>query len=117
MPHGLTISRSAHPVVPRLFAHLTRGLMPIEVRGDVQWLVNRTTTGWMVTLLNQAGQAKPQQGITPTDYRENRSVTIVSRVPVTTAKDRLLPDDVLAVKENRVTLEVPAGGVRVIELK
>jgi hypothetical protein len=117
VPHGLSISRQAHPAVPRLFAHLTRGLMPIEVRGDVQWLVNRTSTGWMVTLLNQAGQAKPQQGITPTDYRENRSVTIVAKVPVTTAKDRLLPDDVLAVKANHVTLEVPAGGVRVIELK
>ena len=117
VPHGLTIARDAHPTVPRLFAHLTRGLMPIEVRGDVQWLVNRTNTGWMVTLLNQAGQVKPQQGITATDYRENRTVTITARVPVTTARDRLLPDDVIAVKENRVTVEVPAGGVRVIELK
>jgi hypothetical protein len=117
VPHGLTITRNIHSVVPRLFAHLTRGLMPLEVRGDVQWLVNRTNTGWMVTLLNPAGQAKPQHGITPTDYRENRMVTISARVPIAMARDRLLPDDAIAVKENRVTLEVPAGGVRVIELK
>lgn len=117
VPHGLTLSRQAHPVLPRLFAHLSRGLMPIEVRGDVQWLVNRTSAGWMITLLNPAGQAKPQQGITPTDYRENRAIEIVSRVPIRTARDRLLPDDVLTVHENRVKLEVPAGAVRIIELK
>ena len=46
--------------------------MPVEVQGEVEWLVNRTPDAWLVTLLNPAGQAKPQHGITPTDYRENR---------------------------------------------
>lgn len=113
---GLGIDQMAHPVLPRLFAHLTRGLMPIEVRGDVNWLVNRAPTGWMVTLLNPAGQDKPQQGITPTDYRQNRAVTIVSHVPFRAARDRLLPDEILSIQTNRVLLEVPAGGVRIIEL-
>ena len=117
VPHGLTIGRQAHPVLPRLFAHLTRGLMPVEVRGDVEWLVNKNAAGWMITLLNPAGAAKPQQGITPTDYRENRRVTISAKMPIKSAVDRLLPDDPLTVKENSVTLEVPAGAVRIIELK
>jgi len=104
-------------VLPGLFAHLTRGLMPIEVRGDVNWLVNRTQTGWVVTLLNPAGQDKPQQGITPTDYRQNRRVEIVSHVPVTTARDRLLPDEPLKVESGAVKLEVQAGGVRLVDLR
>ena len=91
--------------------------MPIEVDGDVEWLVNRNETGWMVTLLNPAGQDKPQQGITPTDYRENRKVTIRAKMAVTSASDRLLTTDSLKVVDNTVSLEVPAGGVRVIELK
>jgi len=117
VPHGLSIGRQAIPVVARLFAHLSRGLMPVEVDGDVQWLVNRTSKGWVVTLMNPAGQDKPQQGITATDYRENRPVTIKARVPITAAHDRLLKTDVLTVKDNRVALEVPAGAVRIIELR
>lgn len=117
VPRGLGIDRQALPVVARLLAHLSRGLMPIEVRGDVEWLVNRTTTGWTVTLLNPAGQLKPQQGILPTDTRENRMVTIKAFVPIKTARDRLLPTDRLEVKEGSVNCEVTAGGVRVIELR
>lgn len=117
VPYGLSLSRQAVPVVARLLAHLTRGLMPVEVEGDVEWLVNRTGKGWVVTLLNPAGQVKPQQGITPTDSRENRIVTIQSHVPIQAARDWLQADDALMVRQNAVRLEVPAGGVRIIELQ
>ena len=117
VPHGLGIDRRAVPVVARLVAHLSRGLMPVEVAGDVEWLVNRTTRGWAVTLLNPAGQDKPQQGMTPTDYRQNRPVTIRSHVPVKVARDLLLADEPLSVEANSVRCQVLAGGVRIIELE
>jgi hypothetical protein len=103
------------------------------VQGDVEWLVNKTGTGWAVTLMNPAGQDKPQHGITPTDYRKNRTVTIRGRVPFKSARDRLLPDDALRVVNDsassaltqgstvpfvsEVRVEVPAGSVKIIELK
>jgi len=117
VPRGLGIDKNVHPAVPRLLAHLSRGLMPVEVRGEVEWLVNRSQSGWLVTLMNPAGQAKPQHGITPTNYHENKPVTIQLHCPVTTARDRLLPTDPLAVANGTVQLEVPAGSVRIIELK
>lgn len=117
VPRGLGIDRRATPMVARLFAHLTRGLMPVEVEGEVEWMVNRGAKGWLVTLLNPAGAEKPQQGITPTDYRLNKTVVIKSRVPVSEARDRLLPTDRLVVRGNRVETVVQAGAVRVVELK
>jgi len=117
VPRGLGIDRRAVPVVARLLAHLTRGLMPVEIEGDVEWMVNRTQTGWAVALMNPAGQLKPQHGIMPTDFRENRTVTIRSRVPVKSARDWLLSSERLVVQENAVRCEVPAGAVRIIELK
>jgi hypothetical protein len=117
VPHGMAITKSAVPVLPRLFAHLTRGLMPIEVQGEVEWLVNRGEKNWIVTLLNPRGQAKPQQGITPTDYREDRTVKIVGHVPIRSARDWLLPDARLEVADGQVRCEVPAGGVRIVEVE
>jgi hypothetical protein len=80
-------------------------------------MLNRTKAGWLVTLFNPAGQAKPQQGITPTDYRENRKVTIRVARPVASTSDWLFPDESLAVKDGVLDLTVLAGSVRVIELK
>jgi len=117
VPYGLSITRQAVPVLARLMAHLTRGLMPVEVEGDVEWMVNRGGAGWLVTLLNPAGQAKPQQGITPTDFRENRTVAVRSHLPFSQARDRLLSADSFPVRENTVQCEVPAGGVRILELR
>jgi hypothetical protein len=117
VPRGLSIGKQAHPMLARLIAHLSRGLMPIEVDGDVQWLLNRTNAGWAVTLINPAGQQKPQQGITPTDFRENRAVRIRSKVPIESAIDLLLPSDTLNIREGSLECEVPAGGVRIIRLK
>ena len=117
VPHGLGIDRQVHPAFPRLLAHLTRDLLPIEVDGGVEWILNRQKDGWAVTLLNPAGDVKPQHGMLPTDFTQNKVVTIRSKVPVKTAADFLLPTDKLTVKENAVTLTVQAGAVRIIELR
>ena len=69
-----------------------------------------------ITLLN-CGRDKPQQGITPTDYRQNRPVTIQALVPIKTARDLLSADEPLTVENGGVRCEVLAGGVRIIELE
>jgi hypothetical protein len=116
VPQGLGIDKSAHPVVARLMAHLTSGQTPVRVDGDVEWMLNRTATGWIVTLFNPAGQDKPQQGITPTDYRQNRTVTIRTTRPIAAATDWLAPGDAMIVKDGELKLTVLAGSVRVVEL-
>ncbi len=117
VPRGLGIDKNVHPVLPRLIAHLSRGQMPLEVSGEVEWLVNRAPDKWLVTLMNPQGQDKPQHGITPTDYRKNKQVTIRCRVPAKQARDRLLPEDIWPVVDGVISLEVPAGGVRIVEVK
>src|SRR6185369_5736141 len=36
VPRGLGVTKTAIPVVARLLAHVSRGLMPVEVEGDVE---------------------------------------------------------------------------------
>ncbi len=114
---GLGIDGRAIPVVAKLMAGLTRNMMPVEVSGDVQWLLNRSQDGWLVTILNPAGQAKPQQGITPTDYSQNKTVQIRCSFPVGSARDRLMPNDAMQINGNTINCTAPAGGVRIIEVK
>ena len=120
VPRGLTVSGSLHPVSALLLAHLGRDQMPIEVDGAVEWLVNRGEDAWFVTLLNPAGQAKPQQGITPTDYRQNKTVTVRAHFPVRAVTDWLDTEISLVGEragESKFSIEVPAGGVRVLEIR
>jgi hypothetical protein len=117
VPYGLGLDRTAMPIVARLFAHLTRGLMPVEVDGEVEWSVNKTNDGWLVTLLNPAGELKPQQGLVPTDFNATRTVTIRSQMPLKTARDRLQGSESLVLNGNTASGGVPAGGVRSIELR
>jgi len=121
VPRGLGIDGAAVPAVARLLSQLTQDLMPVAVRGEVEWLVNRTRTGWVVALLNPAGQAKPQQGVTPTDHRQTKRVVVLSKAPVASASDWLDPDLGITPRGDgsgsAVELTVPAGGVRVLELK
>jgi len=117
VPYALGIDQEPIPVLARLVAHATRGLLPIQVAGDVEWSLNRSQDGWMLTLLNAAGQLKPQQGIYPTDFGENRTLTVTARFPIKSVRDRLLESDPFEVKDNAFTCIVPAGGVRILEIK
>ncbi len=117
VPYALGVDKQVVPFAAGLFLRLTRGLMPVEVDGDVQWLVNRSKDGWLVTLINSAGVHKCQQGIAPTDFRENRTVRIHAHEPITAAHDRLLETDRFDVADNSVSVLVPAGAVRIMEVR
>ena len=74
---GLGIDQRPVPLLPLLMRHLTPGLLPIRVSGDIEWAVNRLDNGgWLVTLLNNRGVMKPQHGVLPTDYRQAQTVRI-----------------------------------------
>jgi hypothetical protein len=116
---GLGVDRQASPIVARLIAHLSRGLMPVEVRGRVEWMVNQTEQGYLVTIINPAGQNKPQQGIVPTDYRANQEATIVTSVPIKKAEFLLgdtTPPSIGKEQPSQIRLTIPAGGVRIVSL-
>src|SRR5262249_41603629 len=74
IPRGLGIDGAAVPLVGLLLANARQGLLPLEVEGEVEWLLNRTDKGWLVALFNPAGSNKPQHGVQPTDYAQKRSV-------------------------------------------
>jgi hypothetical protein len=107
---------AAHALV-----HLLAEATPVSVRGDVQHLVNRTPAGWVVTLFNNDGVDKPQQGMARVDRRAVRPVTLGLRAKEIASAREWTAEAALAVTRDgqgraAVSLDVPPGGVRVVEL-
>lgn len=88
--------------------------------GEVEWLLNRTAKGWVVTLLNPAGSNKPQHDVVPTDHTQSRKVKIRGEGKWAKATE-WFEDATLKVEAGQegssVEITVPAGGVRIVELQ
>ncbi len=109
------------PFAAHLLAHLATDATPVRVEGDVEYLVNRNSRGWVVTLFNDKGVFKPQQGLAEVDRKAIVSVTLSLRgKPIAQASD-WTSDKQLEIAahngENSVKLSIPAGGIAVVELQ
>ena len=121
VPDLLGLDERIAPPAAHALVHLLAQTTPVRVEGDVQHLVNRTPTGWAVTLINNDGVDKPQQGMARVDRRAARTVTLGLRAPEIASAREWTTEAPLAVTKDgqgraAVTLEVPPGGVRVVEL-
>ena len=113
---GIGINEEPTPLLALVMKHVTDGVLPIRVDGDVEWALNKLENGrWLVTILNNRGINKPQHGVLPTDYTQAQTVTIRSSAPVKTSREWITQNDT---KWNGATtsITVPAGAVRMIEV-
>ena len=104
-----------------MLAHLATDATPVKVEGDVEYLVNRNSRGWVVTLFNDNGVFKPQQGLAQVDRNAVVSVTLSLRgQPIARASD-WTSDKQLEIAshngESSVRVSIPAGGIAIVELQ
>jgi hypothetical protein len=108
------------PFAAHLLAHVFAGATPIKVRGDVEYLINRSNKGWIVTLFNNNGVLKPQQGLAQVD--RSAYVTATISLPSSQIENAIewLSEESLEVKdqggEKTVTLKIAPGGISIVEL-
>lgn len=76
VPDLLGLDERLVPLAAHLFAHLFPNASPVKVRGDVEYLINRTERGWVVTLINNNGVFKPQQGMAKIERGAVESVVV-----------------------------------------
>jgi hypothetical protein len=109
------------PFAAHLLAHVFADATPIKVRGDVEYLVNRNENGWVITLFNNNGVFKPQQGLAQVDRSANVTATIaLAGQPIQKVLDWTNEKEV-AVRnqggENGVTVTIAPGSLAIIELR
>ncbi|HYR76348.1 MAG TPA: hypothetical protein VEM96_10950 [Pyrinomonadaceae bacterium] len=121
VPHLLGEDERLLPFVAHLLAHLAADATPVRVAGDVEYLINRNSRGWVVTLFNDNGVFKPQQGLAQVDRSANVNVTIGLRGAGILSAVEWTADQTLSVTRktgasDSVTLNIAAGGIAVVEL-
>jgi hypothetical protein len=101
--------------------HLAAEATPVKVDGDVEYMINRTARGWVVTVFNDSGVFKPQQGMAEVDRSASVNVTISLRGSGISNANEWMSDRELTVKKqagsDSVTLNIAAGGIAVVELR
>ncbi|MBA3323047.1 MAG: hypothetical protein H0T45_16610 [Pyrinomonadaceae bacterium] len=122
IPDLLGLDERITPIAAHLLTHLLADVTPLQIRGEIQHLVNRTPTGWVVTLINNRGVYKPQQGLARVERDEAADVSIALRGnhKIERANEWTTETEV-EVKRNsggpdQLAVRVPPGGVRIVEL-
>ena len=109
------------PFVAHVLAHLAGEATPVKVEGDVEYMINRTARGWVVTLFNDNGVFKQQQGMAEVDRKASVDVTISLRGSGIANASEWTSERSLTVKKqgasDSVTLNIAAGGIAVVELR
>jgi len=105
-----------------MLSHLFANATPLKVKGDVEYLVNRTEHGWVVTLFNNNGVFKSQQGLARVDRSANVTATIRLNGQDFAAAQEWISDRTLEVKKEpdgpgSVTVEIAPGGIAIVELR
>lgn len=121
LPDLLGLDERLTPFAAHALAHLFEGATPVNVRGDVQYMMSRTARGWVVTLFNNLGVTKHQQGMAQVDRQAGVEAMIDLRGRgLTRAREwtQDVPLEVVSVKPDvdGVRARIAPGGVAVVEL-
>jgi hypothetical protein len=102
------------PFAAHTLAHVFADAAPVKVTGDVEYLINRTANGWVVTLLNNNGVFKPQQGMAQVDRSAYVTVTISGQIR---SANEWISETALKIENGKATLQIPPGGLAIVEIQ
>jgi hypothetical protein len=109
------------PFVAHLLAHVFADAAPVKLRGDVEYLINRNENGWVITLFNNNGVFKPQQGMAQVDRSAYVTATIsLPGQKIQNAVDWITEKELeikTANKLDGVTVSIAPGAIAIIELR
>jgi hypothetical protein len=121
LPDLLGEDERVTPFAAHMLAHIFADAAPLKVRGDVEYLINRNSEGWLVTLINNNGVYKPAQGMAQVDRSAVVTATIsIASEEIKTATDWVSEKSIEVKSEpggSRASVSIPPGGVSIVQLK
>ena len=109
------------PFAAHMLAHVFSDATPIRVDGDVEYLINRTDSGWVVTLFNNNGVLKPQQGLAQVDRSAYVNATIKVGTQKLQSASEWISDKPLNLQTQSgsqiLNVQLAPGGIAIVELR
>jgi hypothetical protein len=100
-----------------MLAHVFADAVPVKVTGDVEYLINRTANGWIVTMLNSNGVFKTQQGMAQVDRSAYVNVTIALTGQQIQSATEWTSDTTVKVERGNLNLQIAPGSLAIVELR
>jgi hypothetical protein len=100
-----------------MLAHVFADAVPVKVVGDVEYLINRTASGWIVTMFNNNGVFKPQQGMAQVDRSAYVNVTITLPGQQIQTATEWTSDTPLKVEKGNLNVQIAPGSLAIVELR
>jgi hypothetical protein len=115
LPDLLGEDERVTPFAAHMLAHLFADATPVKVSGDVEYLINRSANSWVVTLLNNNGVFKTQQGMAQVDRSAYVTATIGLRNGQIQSATEWTSDR--ALNPQNLALQIAPGGIAIVEIR
>ena len=114
VPDLLAEDERMTPFAAHTLAHVFANATPVKVTGDVEYLINRTANGWIITLLNNNGVFKTQQGMAQVDRSAYVNVTISLPGQQIQSATEWTTDTLLKVNAGSISVPIAPGSLAII---
>lgn len=104
------------PFIQDILGRLVAETLPVTVKGDIQYGINRTADGYIVYLINNRGVSKMADTAEVVDADAVADVTISCTDGRFSKASELRTSTALAIKNNQVRVTVHPGDVSVVRL-
>jgi hypothetical protein len=106
------------PFVEYFLKNIVREVLPLEVKGDIEYGLNKLSDGWLLYLINNKGVTKFTNKEQVLDISKTAKVEVFLRnIKASTVTElreqKIVPKDD---KNNSFNIEVPPGAVRVFKI-
>jgi hypothetical protein len=116
VPDLLAEDERMSPFAAHLLAHVFSNAVPVKVTGDVEYLINRSANGWIVTMLNNNGVFKTQQGMAHVDRSAYVDVSVSLNGQQIQTATEWTTDTPLKVTAGSVSVSIAPGSLAVISI-
>ena len=107
-----------YPLPAYFLSQIVKDVLPLEVKGDIEYGLNKLDDGWQLYLINNKGVTKFVDKIQSVDPSKTAKVEVNLKDLKVTAVTELREQKAIALdKNNSFTIEVPPGDVKVVKIK